>query len=283
MSSTRKGPGSVLCRSCGRLVSRDAASCIHCGARRPGLGQGSALGKALAGIDISQVIMGVCVAMYAGSLAVTALTAPEVLLKPRSWFDILAPSGRALVTLGATSGEHLRSGLVWTLLTASYQHGSILHIGFNLWFLRALGRMGTAIFGPARYFVLFSVAGMGGFLLSDLASGALTVGASCSAFGIMGALAVFGWRRGGTRGKQLQSFMLQWVLLNVLFTAGLGGINHWGHAGGFLAGAALAFVLPAHEGQRETTAWKLAAVGFAVVTVLGILASVGWTLLALGA
>lgn len=282
MSRRTDRPRSVLCRSCGRLVSRDAETCAHCGARRPGMGQGTALGKALARLDITTTIMGVCIVMYVGSIVVTGLTTPEVLLKPKSWFGILAPSSRALVTLGATSGQHLGAGMVWTLLTASYQHGSILHIGFNLWFLRSLGGIATSIYGPARFFVLFSVAGIGGFLLSDLASGVLTIGASCSAFGIMGALAVFGWRRGGTAGKQIQNFMLQWVFLNVLFTAGLGGVNHWGHAGGFLAGAALAFVLPAHEGQRETTGWTVAAIAFAAVTVLGILASVGWTLLALG-
>ncbi len=280
--SRSRGPGSALCRSCGRLVSIGAAQCIHCGAARPTLGHDNPVLKALAGLDPTAVLMGVCGLMYAGAIGVTALTAPEVLTHPRSWFGILSPSSGALVTLGATSGPHMWSGMVWTLLTASYQHGSLLHIGFNLWFLRDLGRLTTNIYGPARFFVLFSLAGVGGFLLSNLASGALTIGASCSAFGMMGALAVFGWRRGGTAGKQIQNFMLRWVFLNVLFTAGLGGVNHWGHAGGFLSGAALAFVLPAHEGQREGTGVKLAAGALGLLTVLGILASVGWTLLELG-
>lgn len=275
--TSNKGPGSALCRRCRRLVSKGTKVCVHCGTRMPTVGQSRALRGMFDGIDVNTVVMGTCVLMYTGTVMVTANVAPDVLRNPPSWFSIGAPSGQTLVTMGATSGPHLSSGMLWTLLSASYLHGSLLHIGFNLMFIRDLGRIVTDIFGPARYFIIFTVTGVGGFLLSNLGSGALTVGASCSAFGMMGALVVFGWRRGGAAGDAIKSQVLRWAILSVLFTAGMSNVNHWGHAGGFIAGALLAFALPQQEGEEASTGTTVFAVVLALASLGSLAASIFWT------
>ena len=85
-----------------------------------------------------------------------------------------------------TGGVAWELGWWWTLLTAIYLHGGLLHIFFNMYWIRILGPSATEVFGPARTFVLFNVAGVAGFLLSNLMSGGPTVGASGGNFRVNG-------------------------------------------------------------------------------------------------
>ena len=76
-------------------------------------------------------------------------------------------------------------GWWWTLLTAMYLHGSLLHIVFNMMWIRNLGPAAAEVYGPGRAFLLFNFAGASGFLVSNLMSGTPTIGASGSIFGLL--------------------------------------------------------------------------------------------------
>ncbi len=257
----------VLCSKCRQLISNQEKTCPHCGALQPDLfGYGGPL-RALFrdSLDPVNLLTGASVTLYAGSL----LGSFETLLSPPSLLDIGSPSGKVLYLMGMTGGAAWACGHLWTLLTASLLHGSILHIFFNLQWLRALGPMTVQLLGPARFVVLFFLSGVGGFLLSNVVSGTPTIGASCGLFGLMGGLMVFGWRRGGTIGAAMKSTMLKYAAIGFAISFAIPNVNNWGHAGGFLAGMAIAFLMPKFEGRHEGRGVQLLALALLVATAAG--------------
>src|SRR3989442_7781458 len=190
----RREVRTILCPSCGRLTRADAAECLICGRRRPGMwGLTTLLHRVFPSGSVTQVITVVCVALYVASLVFDAVAA----FRPRGGFNIFAPSSEVLWALGATGSLAWRLGRWWTFLTAIYLHGGVLHILFNVLWIRQLGPAVEELYGSARFFVIFTVAGVVGFILSSLLGHALTLGASGSIFGLFGAIVAFGQRRGG--------------------------------------------------------------------------------------
>jgi hypothetical protein len=90
-------------------------------------------------------------------------------------------------------------GRWWTVISAGWLHGGILHILFNMLWVRQLGPATAELYGAGRMIVIYTVAGICGFLLSSIAgfylrflpnflqSTQLTVGASASIFGLLSA------------------------------------------------------------------------------------------------
>src|SRR5712691_4227551 len=132
----RKTSGAILCPSCGRLTNADAPVCLVCGRRNTGMrGIGGALGTLLRRWNFVNAFTALCVVLYVASLVLD----PAAALRPRGLFDAFAPSDRMLVLLGGAGAVPWAYGHWWTLLTAVYLHGSVLHILFNLLWIRQLG------------------------------------------------------------------------------------------------------------------------------------------------
>lgn len=256
---------STLCSNCGKLISVEENRCPHCGVLRPALfGFGPALRRLFGDqLDLVHTIAVACGALYAISLALD----PDTILQPNSLLRIGAPSNVALFLVGMTGDIATRCGHHWTLLTANFLHGSILHIFFNVMWIRALGPTAVSEFGAARFFVIYMVTGVAGFALSNLLSGAPTVGASAAIFGLMGVLGGHGLRRNGRLTAYLSFNTLRWAA--IIFVWGLmgTGINAWAHTGGLLAGFAMAWMMPRGAERREPRAWQLAALVLIVATV----------------
>jgi rhomboid protease GluP len=158
---------------------------------------------------------------------------------------------KSLYLLGMTGGYAWTQGYFWTLLSASFLHGGLLHIFFNISWLSTLGTIFGRFFGMNRLVVVYVLTGVSGFLLSNLMNNSPTIGASCSIFGIMGALITFSVRRGGEFGRQLRSQVWAWVIIGLVFGFAVEGINNYGHIGGLLGGFAMGMLLPAREGVAE--------------------------------
>jgi rhomboid protease GluP len=206
-----------------------------------------------------------CVVLYIATLVFD----PASALRPRGVFDVFAPSNRALWAFGAAGAIPWQAGHWWTILTAIYLHGGILHILFNVLWIRQLGPEVERYYGPARLVVIFTVSGVAGFVVSNAFDVPFTVGASGSIFGLLGALVAYGRKRGGTFGRLYLQQYGQWAL--VLFIAGfiMSGVNNFAHAGGFIGGFASGLVLSHAERRAETTVdWLLASAAM-VVTVAG--------------
>ena len=57
----------------------------------------------------------------------------------------------------------------WTVLSAGWLHGGALHILFNMMWVRQLGPAVGDIYGAARMVIIYTIAGVAGFLLSSFA------------------------------------------------------------------------------------------------------------------
>jgi rhomboid protease GluP len=212
---------------------------------------------------VTQAVSVVCVALYVIGLVFDPLSA----LQPRGPFDLFAPSARALDALGMTGAFAWAQGRWWTLLTAIYLHGNLLHIGFNVLWIRQLGPVVEEVYGPARLFIIFTVAGVAGFVLSNLIGIPFTIGASGSIFGLLGAMVAFGRRRGGLFGTLVLRQYGQWALVMFIFGFFMSGVNNLAHAGGFLGGLGTGLVLSLAERQSERSLDHLVAAALGLLTV----------------
>jgi membrane associated rhomboid family serine protease len=243
----------------------DAAACFYCGARRPGLwGFGPLLGRLVGWLDFARAVTIACVVAY----VVSILLDPRAALHARSPFDLLSPGFGALVTLGMTGAAPWAAGWWWTLLTAIYLHGSLLHLVFNLLWIRQLAPAVEELFGSARLVVIFTVAGGAGFVLSNVVGVPWTVGASGAVFGLLGAMVAYGRTRGGTFGLAVLRQYGQWAVLMFIFGFFMTGVNNWGHAGGFAGGYLAALAMGHGERRRERGLDRIAALAAVALTLL---------------
>ena len=143
------------------------------------------------------------------------------------------------VMLGVKYAPLVASGQVWRLVTPVFLHGSLLHIGFNMYALYILGPALERFMGRRRFLLLYFLGGVGGNVFSLWMSPAPSLGASTAIFGLIAAEAIFIYR------NRFLFADFQKALSNVLWIAGVNfviglspGIDNWGHLGGFLAGGA---------------------------------------------
>lgn len=264
----RQTSGSMICPQCSKLISVSEEKCPFCGAWNPSLyGYAPGLQKLFGRrLDLVALISTTCVVLYIVGLALQ----PDAIFAPRGVFSLLSPGTRALYQLGMTGGVAWREGWWWTLFTAVYLHGGILHIFFNVMWIRNLGPAVTDAYGPARAFVIFSVAGAAGFLVSNMASSAPSVGASGSIFGLLAALLVFGRKRGIS---MLTAQVGQWALIMFVMGFLMSGVNNWAHAGGFAGGWLVSQVMPLGDEKRESPWVQILALLFIGVTAVGFVLS----------
>ena len=265
----RKRTGAVVCPGCGRLVDVNEPVCPYCGRPSPGMfGYGPALQRLLGGFDLPAAIVTGCAVLYILSLAID----PRHILAMAGMFDILAPSGNALAVLGMTGGFAMQQGRWWTVLTAVFLHGSLLHILFNMVITRQYLPHVVELYGTARAWVIFVIAGMVGFAVSNLAAVPYTIGASGAIFGLLAALIVY-----GRRTRQHAVAQQLWMSAGVMFLFGfvMPSVNNWAHAGGFAGGFVAAEAL-SFSGRRESPLLLGIAWGSALMVVAAFTLQLLW-------
>ena len=273
----RPRTGSTLCPSCGMLVGVNDAQCLGCGRARPGLFGLTALLR-LSGLDdlFVPIVMWGCGALYLASLA----------MDPGSigggGLSMMSPGNESLFVLGASGALPVFGyGRWWTVLSASWLHGSVLHIVFNMMSVRNLGPAVSEFYGGARAVIIYFVAGAAGFLASSFAGayltflpdrlqgGSFTVGASAGVFGLLGAVLHYG-RRGGS--AQIRELATRWIVINLVLGFSIARIDNWAHLGGLAGGYLMSFWLDPFQPERGTH--SLVAVGCLLVSVAAIVLSV---------
>jgi rhomboid protease GluP len=198
--------------------------------------------------NIVQLIIYTNVAFYLLSLLIYPSGA-GVTMNP---LMLLSPSEGSLFLLGATGSlPVIHFHRWWTLITASYLHGGLLHIFFNMMALHQLGPFIVSEFGVHRFVIIYSVTGAAGFFLSLVAGISFTIGASASICGLIGAILYYAKSRGDFYGDAIYRQAMGWVVGLVLFGLLIPGINNWAHGGGLLAGIATAFLVGYEDRRRE--------------------------------
>ena len=167
-------------------------------------------------------------------------------------------------------GPAVADGDYYRLLTCSFLHVGIIHVGFNMLLLWLLGRELEGELGPWKFAALYFtsvLAGSFGALL--LSPDSLTVGASGGVFGLMGATAAILYSRGI---NPFQTGIGGLIIINLLFSVAGNNISLGGHLGGLIGGglAGLAFAWAERRGRPDAIGWAACA-AVAVVSVAGSL------------
>jgi rhomboid protease GluP len=190
-------------------------------------------------------------------------------------FYLLSPDNNSLLLLGATGTIIIdRYQQWWTLLSANYLHGSILHIFFNMMALMQLAPVVIREYGAKRMFVIYTLGGIIGFFISYLARVPLTIGASAAVCALIGSLLYYGRSRSGTYGQAVYRQVFGWAMGIFIFGILVPGINNWGHGGGMLAGALLGFLLGYQDNKKENLLHKTLALLCVVSTCIVLLWSI---------
>lgn len=248
-------PSSVLCPSCGTLVGVSDAQCLTCGRRNPGMfGLAHLLRSVGDDMGFTTLVMWACGALYLACLAVDLEG-----IRSRGLFSFLSPSVPSLFLFGASGAVPVFGyRRWWTVLSAAWLHAGVLHILFNMLWVRDLAPAVARLYGPGRAVILYTVAAITGFALSSgmgalpflpriLGGAGFTVGASAPIFGLIGALLYYG-RRGGSAmiGQQAKGLALTMLLFGFIMP----GVDNWAHLGGLAGGYAAAKVLDPLEPER---------------------------------
>ncbi len=268
----------MVCRSCGRLVGVNDAECYECGSKNPGLWGFAPLVRIL-GDDLGflRLVMVGCIFLYIASLIVGSPGTGS-----RGMFSLLSPSQTGLFLFGASGAVPVfQYDRWWTVLSAGWLHGGLLHIGFNLMWVRQLAPVTAEIYGAGRMVLIYTAATAAGFGLSTLIGmylpflpgplrGAMfSVGASAPIFGLLGALVYSGRRGIGSHiSRQARGYAIIMGIFGFIFPA----VDNWAHAGGFLGGYLLARWLDPMQPERLN---HLAAAAVCIfLTILSIVVSV---------
>lgn len=270
-------PGSSnvkTCPQCGALITPQLSRCRQCGTYLHG--------TSLEGFLVSLLPANLREAPGTGILILLILGMHALFVVLAGGGSIGAFSGYTLQQVGATSGVTLLLGEWWRLLTYQFVHHDPVHLAFNVWALLHAGHAVEALFDGKKMFVTYLLAGAAGGAVSflyyvHLRGGPHIVivsgGASGAVCGLMGA-ALIGARRLGPEGRDLWNEMLRWSLFMVIWGFAVPGINNAAHAGGFVAGAGLAYLIPVGLTQTVMRQRLLSVV--ALLALGGVVAAFGW-------
>jgi membrane associated rhomboid family serine protease len=169
---------------------------------------------------------------------------------------------RFIIEWGAVPHRILAGRTLFTLISSMFIHGGFAHIIGNMLFLRVFGDNVEDRFGHVRFLIFYLVTGIVAGLAQVLLnpeSNIPSVGASGAISGVLGAYIVmfrsnrvrvfFGygiidvpaWAMIGF--WALQQFLATYMTIARTEQTGGGGVAYAAHAGGFIAGVVLAFIL----------------------------------------
>lgn len=188
-----------------------------------------------------------------GLIAVTSAISLFILVASPEVGDALA-----LDKLAVLQGEW------WRLLTAVFVHGSILHLGFNMYALYIVGPLVEAMYGRPLYLTFYLLCGLAGSVASFLFLPNPSVGASGAIFGLFGLLAVSSYIHKpalGRQGRSITGQIVMLIVINLVIGFGVGGafgaaIDNAAHVGGLIAGAWLGLAVVPRGMATLSSLWQ---------------------------
>jgi rhomboid protease GluP len=273
MMFNRQRTGSVVCPSCGNLVGVNDQRCYNCGRWNPGMWGFAPLLRRLGNdFGFTTVVIGGSAALY-----VLTLLASGGQIGMSGLLSLLSPSSQALFLFGASGAVPVFGfGRWWTILSAGWLHGNLLHIVFNMMWVRQLGPATGQLYGASRLVIIYTIGGAMGFLLSSLAGvllpgvpilggASFTIGASAPIFGLLGALVRYGHRTGSS---MVRGQAWSWAVTLFVFGLIMPGVDNWAHAGGFAGGYLAAIWLdPLRAERTDHMVIALVCLGATLVSV----------------
>jgi membrane associated rhomboid family serine protease len=137
----------------------------------------------------------------------------------------------------------------WRLITSAFTHVAIFHIFSNLFMLWQVGPILEQMMGQVRYTVLYLLSALGGGVAVWLlgSPGGATLGASGAVLGLVGALLVISRARGMD-----VTWIIAYVAITAVISFAVPNISWEGHLGGFVTGAAVAWLFLQDTKRRRS-------------------------------
>ncbi len=251
----------VSCSSCGRPICPDCMTPTPVGMRCPECARERTKVKTVrSGTSVPIVTRALIAINVIVFLAETATGAP-----------LGGGGGGTVWNHGALFGPLISPGHEYQrLLFSGFLHDGILHIAFNMFFLYIMGQMLEPAIGHVNFAVVYFVSLLAGsFGALVFTPGAVSVGASGAAFGVLGALIVVAYYRGISI---WQSGLGLTLVINIVFSLSVPGISIGAHLGGVIGGAICAWLIVQIGEKRRMPSAALA--GSVVVGVLSVVGAV---------
>lgn len=261
-----------LCPECGGIVSREDKQCMRCGADvgawKRQVAQRVTSQMLPKGNAVTAILMGICICIYL--------------------LDFLLPGGfnMVLAQVGGIHSSPLPGEDNWfRFFSAGFLHGNLMHIAFNMMAIWSLGVALEEEFGSRRFLVLYLLSLLGGtcFRYFWPEHGAVGIGASGAVMGLIGAGVTYGHLSGH---YNLRDTLMSWIRNMVVFSiimevasrmAGGVRLDHLAHAGGFLGGAVVGWILAKERRAvvREQwpwapVVWQLLAWGLSLASLVAV-------------
>lgn len=138
----------------------------------------------------------------------------------------------------------IRSGQYYRLITGTFLHANILHLGFNCYALYVIGTQLESYLGRVKYIIIYLFSALTGALFSMLFGGdSASIGASGAIFGLMGSIVYFGYHYRVFLGNVVKSQIIPLILVNLLIGFMSSGIDNAAHIGGLIGGMLITMAL----------------------------------------
>ena len=175
--------------------------------------------------------------------------------------------------MGFCSGDQIRRGAVWGLLTSTFVHSQIWHVAFNVYWLWVLGTRLEKAVGHFAWFAIFFGTAVFSSLAELAVAGTTGIGASGAAYGLFGFMWVTSNRFPEFKevlDARTSFLFLVWLIGCVVMSlTGIWSMGNAAHVGGLIFGAGCGAWLVYKEQRQRITR------GLAFISIVAI-AAVLW-------
>ena len=193
------------------------------------------------------------------------------------WGQLMLPSQDALLAWGANYGPAVRAGQWWRIVTCSFVHVGLIHIGFNMLAMHVIGGLLERFQGRWRTAAIYGFSVVAASVAS-LWNHPLIVsaGASGGVFGLMGAVGALLVRYRGDFPPHLRVAIRKWIVTILIYNAVFmfvlqNLVDNAAHIGGLVAGFALGLAIlrsPVRKTGRPPL-WGMVTAGILTAVLLG--------------
>jgi membrane associated rhomboid family serine protease len=172
---------------------------------------------------------------------------------------ILSDDGRVLYETFQLDKALVAAGEYWRLFTVTLLHGSLLHLGFNMYALYLCGPIVERWYGSFRFLLFYLACAAAGSVASFVFGGDQpSVGASGAIFGLFGILLAAGrvHHPVDRHSRALVGQLGMLIFINIAFGFAVQGIDNAAHLGGLAAGLFLGAVVPPGRVQTLSSMWQ---------------------------
>src|SRR5215813_13520600 len=200
----------VMCQVCRGLIEASAKTCPLCGRESVPPARIHTAGITESGHFFSLVILTINIILF------VLMAIVEIRNGGGGEKFIQSASSGVLNDFGALVPYLVQSGQWWRLVTFNFLHIGLMHLIFNSSALFYVGPQVEEIFGPQKFVFAYVGTGTASAFLSYLFLPADSAGASGAIFGLIGLIAAYGYRLGGSMGRDLMRRMLIWAGIGIV-------------------------------------------------------------------